>query len=340
MRKKLLRTAITLPVIGAISLLFANPIEDAKKETGIDLPEVEWRVPEAMQANGYINPDKMPQDSRYSEMVILGNMIINETTRYIGPQAEDESMRYAGNNLSCASCHALGGTKEYQSGFVGVYSRFPQYRAREDGINTLENRINGCMQRSLNGKPLPINSKEMRAMVTYMQWLSQGVPVGASVKGEGLIDIDYIDRAADPEKGKEIYAANCAMCHQEDGSGFVNPVHDTHGGAYYIYPALWGDDSYNTGAGMYRLMKAAAYIKHSMPQDRPGSLSLEEAYDVAAYINSQPRPVKEGLEADFPDRRVKPLDSPAAPHKEGFTEEDHRYGPYGPMDDYYNPDEE
>ena len=329
------RVAITALALLPLATMVANGFEKAvdkqKGATGIEGETYEWTLPEAMQPSGYIDESKMPEGSRYSEMVILGNKIINETTRYIGPQAEDEAMRYAGSNLSCGSCHAYGGTRQYQSAYVGVYSRFPQFRGRGDSISTLEDRINGCMQRSLNGKPLPNNSVEMKAMVTYMQWLSQGIPVGAKVEGQGLVDIPYLDRAADPELGEEVYLENCVACHQQDGSGIVNPVADTFGGAYYIYPPLWGDDSYNDGAGMYRLMKAAAYIYHNMPQDKPGTLSIEEAYDVASYINSKPRPQKEGMENDFPDRRIKPVDSPFAPFGDEFSEEEHRLGPFEQM---------
>ncbi len=178
---------------------------------------------------------------------------------------------------------------------------------------------------------MPLNAREMKAMVTYMQWLSQGVPVGAATKGQGLEKIAYISRAADPKKGKQIYMDKCAACHQENGQGLKN---DSGEGAYYAFPPLWGNDSYNTGAGMYRLIKAASYIKANMPKGA-ADLSLEEAYDVASYINSQPRPVKKNRDKDFPDRRVKPLDMDVGPYdaseKNKFSEQQHRYGPYEEM---------
>ena len=133
-------------------------------------------------------------------MVILGNKILNETSKYVGPQAKDPKKRFAGNNLSCSSCHANGGSVQNQSGFVGICARFPQYNARGDkvitladrinGCNargdkviTLADRINGCFERSMNGKRMPSDTPEMKAMLTYMQWLSQGVPVGAKIEG-------------------------------------------------------------------------------------------------------------------------------------------------------------
>ncbi|PAF47403.1 cytochrome C oxidase Cbb3 [Helicobacter sp. 12S02232-10] len=327
MRQPRLKILMLLPLIGVLGFGFDKNLEKEKEATGIDLPVQEWKLPAAMQEDGYIDESKMPKGSKYTEMVILGNKILNETTKYIGPQAKDPKKRYAGNNLSCSSCHAAGGTKPFQSAFVGIWGRFPQYRSRSDSINTLEDRINGCMQRSLNGKSLPLNSQEMKAMITYMQWLSQGIPVGAKVKGQGLVKMALLDRAADPKKGKVVYDEKCVACHQADGQGMKNT--DAKG-AYYIFPPLWGKDSYNTGAGMHRELKAAAYIKANMPQGNP-DLTDEEAYDVAAYINSQPRPVKKGGEKDFPDKRVKPVDAVTGPYLDKFPQKQHLFGPYKEM---------
>ncbi|MCE3037567.1 c-type cytochrome [Helicobacter sp. faydin-H20] len=326
------RFVIFLSCLVSMGFAIDHGLEKTKKATGINLPEVEWKLPEAMQEDGYIDESKMPKDSKYSEMVILGNKILNETSKYVGPQAKDPKKRFAGNNLSCSSCHANGGTVQYQSGFVGIFGRFPQYNARADKVITLQDRINGCFERSMNGKRMPDNALEMKAMIAYMQWLSQGVPVGAKIKGQGLQKVDFLSRAADPKRGAKVYVNKCAACHQEDGQGMKNTEST---GAYYVFPPLWGDDTYNTGAGMYRLIKAAAYIKGNMPKGDP-SLTLEEAYDVAAYINSQKRPVKANREQDFPDRRVKPLDMDVGPYdpaeKGKFSTKDHHYGPYAPMD--------
>ncbi|PAF43473.1 cytochrome C oxidase Cbb3 [Helicobacter sp. 11S03491-1] len=322
-----MKVLIILPLIVGIGFGFDKTISKEKGATGIDLPEQEWKLPPAMQEDGYVDESKMPKNSKYTEMVVLGNKILNETAKYIGPQAKDPKMRYAGNNLSCSSCHAAGGTKKYQSAFVGIWGRFPLYRARSDGIDTLEDRINGCMQRSLNGKALPVDSKEMKAIVTYMQWLSQGFLVGAKTKGQGLIKMPLLDRAADPKKGKIVFEEKCVACHQADGQGLKNP--DTNG-AYYLFPPLWGKDSFNTGAGMHRELKAAAYIKANMPQGNP-DLTDEQAYDVAAYINSQPRPVKAGGEKDFPDKRVKPVDAVSGPYPDKYPQKQHQFGPYKEM---------
>lgn len=314
--------------LASTCLLAIQPqVNKIKSQTGIKPLEVDWFVPAAIDDDGYIDESKLPKDSKYVQAVIYGNKIMNETAYIIGPQAKDKNMRYAGNNLSCSSCHAKGGTVPYEAGYIGIHARFPQYLARGDVVATIENRINGCMERSMNGKPLPINSKEMKAMVTYFHFLSQGVPVGAKVKGQGLVKVATLTKKADINKGKVIYNEQCVACHGENGEGLKN---DEQRGGYYIYPPLWGNDSYNTGAGMYRLIKAAQYIKHNMPKDA-ATLSDEEAYNVAAYINSQTRPIKKDRQKDFPDRRTKPLDMDVGPYDDDFSIDQHRYGPYDVM---------
>ncbi|MFY0744905.1 c-type cytochrome [Campylobacter sp. LH-2024] len=325
--KKKISVALTLLLFGSCAFALDQKLEKTKSATGINLPKAKWVLPEALNEDGTIDESKMPKDSKYAQMVIFGNKILNETSKYTGPQAKDPKKRFAGNNLSCSSCHAAAGSVPNQAGFVGIWGRFPQYNARADKVITLADRINGCYERSMNGKRMPENSPEMKAMLTYMQWLSQGVPVGAKIEGQSLKKIDYLTRAADPKKGKKIYMDKCAVCHQENGQGLKNE--DTKG-AYYIYPPLWGKDSYNTGAGMYRLIKAASYIKENMPQGDP-NLTLEESYDVAAYMNSQTRPIKPHRDQDFPDRKVKPLDMDVGPYDDSFSTTQHRYGPYKPM---------
>lgn len=295
-----------------------------KKQTGISLPAEKWRIPPALDEFGDLDPSKLP-DSPYGKEVLLGSKIMNETHKYLGPMAKDPKKRYAGNHLSCSACHAKGGTQMYESGYVGIYARFPQYNARADRIVTLQERINGCFQRSMNGKPLPVNSPEMRAMIAYMHYLSQGYQVGAKVEGQGLKVVNLIDRAADPVKGKAVYEEFCIACHGENGEGMKNP--DPTTGSYYIFPPVWGEDSYNTGAGMYRLIKAASFIKSNMPQGNP-ELTDEQAFDVASYINTKPRPIKENREADFPDRTVKAIDMDVGPYDDDFSVEQHRFGPY------------
>jgi thiosulfate dehydrogenase len=241
-------------------------------------------------------------------------------------------MRHAGNNLACSSCHQQGASKPFAMPWIGVTASFPQYRAREDDISTVEERVNGCMQRSMNGKPLPLDSREMKAYVAYIAFLSTGVPVGAQIEGAATLQSKVPNRRADPRAGQVVYQAKCQVCHGANGEGQrVGRVGDAQG---YTFPPLWGADSFNTGAGMNRMLMATRYIRQNMPlgaSHAAPQLNDDEAYDVAAYVLSQPRPVKANLEADFPARWNKPIDAAFPPYVLGFPPEQHRWGPFPPM---------
>jgi thiosulfate dehydrogenase len=271
-------------------------------------------------------------DGAHKEQILYGEKLIRETYSVVGPEVADPSMRYAGNNLACTSCHLDGGRRRLGLSFIGVREAYPANMARENEVRTLTQRINGCMERSMNGRPLRDDSDEIAAMIAYIGFLSDAKPDG--VDGRGMPPLDYLDRAADTARGGRVYADNCAVCHGEDGQGVRRgDVGDAQG---YLYPPLWGDDSFNTGAGMHRLIKSARFIRANMPfgvtHDAP-LLSVDDAWDVAAYINAQPRPEKAGLDRDFPDRSRKPVDAPFPPFDDAFPLEQHILGPYQPMID-------
>lgn len=254
-----------------------------------------------------------------------GEKLVKETYKYF--QREDGSN--INNQLACASCHINGGTQAYGIPFIGVTKFFPAFMARENEERTIEQRINGCFERSMNGEALDVDSEEMQAMVAYMEHLSQDIKVeGERIKGQMTPDLGELpDRAADLEKGQAVYDLHCMACHMPDGQGMKLPRSDKG----YLYPPLWGDDSYNDGAGMHRLLTAAKFIRANMPQGTTHEnplLTVEEAYDVAAYINSLERPVKEGKERDFPDLSKKPKDAPFPPYDDDISQEQHKYGPY------------
>lgn len=264
--------------------------------------------------------------SKNSEMVKYGKALITETYKYLGPDVKDPKMRFAGNHLSCKNCHLNAGTKENSGGYVGVIYRYPQFRARLNKISTIEDRVNDCMERSLNGKHLEKESKEMKAIVSYMTWLSSKIPEGTKkVKGQGFVKLPLLDRAASPEKGKQVFLKNCMACHGIQGQGLKSGD-----GKGYLFPPLWGKDSFNNGAGMHRLLTASAFIKSNMPLGT-ANLSVEDAYDVASYINSQERPIKKGLEKDYPNLKIKQVDAPYPPFGDKFSLEKHKYGPYKDM---------
>tara|TARA_B110000285_G_scaffold222658_1_gene277124 strand:+ start:479 stop:1531 length:1053 start_codon:yes stop_codon:yes gene_type:complete len=265
-----------------------------------------------------------------NEQVAYGRKLITKTADVIGPLSSNP---FAGNNLNCSSCHLDGGGKPFAAPFVTVPSQFPQYRARENKLGTIQERVNGCMQRSMNGNPLPLQGNEMNAIVAYMEWLSYGKQRGKKVQGNKFVTINFPHRQVDLKHGEEIYTTHCQLCHMQDGQGVKNLNSFT-----YQYPPLWGNDSYNDGAGMHRVLTAAQFIKGNMPlgttAERP-LLTDDEAYDVAGYINSFSRPVKPKKEMDFPDRTKKPMSTPYGPWSDDFSSIQHKYGPFNEIAEFY-----
>lgn len=210
---------------------------------------------------------------------------------------------YVGNGLNCTSCHLNGGTTAYASPWVGIWGVFPEYRSRNAKVNTLQERINDCFQRSMNGKPLPVDGDEMHAILSYMWWLSKDVPTGVDADGRGFKRIKLPDPArVDPARGSQLYAGKCSACHGIDGQG-----QNAADGAY-LFPALWGPKSFNIGAGMARLGNAAAFTKSNMPLGSGNSLSDQDAIDIAAYFTRQPRPDFAAKSQDWP-KGDKPADA-------------------------------
>lgn len=281
-----------------------------------------WSVPEV---------GALPYDA-HGMLVRRGRDLITATYAHIGPNVAGRAYRYAGNSLACGHCHLNAGTKKYGLPIFGLSEDFPAYSARSGAEISLEDRINGCMTRSMNGRPLPLASPEMRAIVAYINFLSIGVRKGQQLSGLGSGTMPELDRPADPARGRPIYRRVCEGCHNVDGSGVRR---STSGAALgYVFPPLWGDESFNDGAGMDRLITAANFIHSNMPDGVDylyPQLSPEEAWDVAAYMISQPRPHRAGAEQDFPNLLHKPVDTPYGPYADGFSEEQHKYGPFGPI---------
>lgn len=275
--------------------------------------------------------DKLADDE-YGRLVRYGHELTTRTFAHIGPEVKDPKMRYAGNNLACSSCHQENATKPFAMPWIGVTAAFPQYRGREDDIQTVEDRVNGCMQRSMAGKPLPLDSREMKAYLTYTHFLSREIPVGAKVEGAATMQSKPPNRRADLAAGAKVYVEKCQVCHGENGEGKrVGVPGDALG---YQFPPVWGEDSFNTGAGMNRIIMAMRFIKHNMPLGANHTttvLSDEEAFDVAGLIVSKPRREKANLEADFPARWNKPIDAAFPPYVWDASPDQIKYGPFPPL---------
>ncbi len=310
---------ISLLLLGMIALITVHP-QVLKTIEGS--PKSPWKAKDPLT--------DLPDD----EKVRYGHALISESYRHIGPLASVPGKRYAGNHLSCQNCHLGAGTVRGSASFVGVYDRFPQFRGRENKIGTLAERINGCMERSMNGRAMPENGEEIQAMIAYMKWLSEEVPEEQEAEYQGFVNLDFPRVKADLVKGEQIYITHCQRCHQDDGQGLRSNALQK-----YIYPPLWGADSFNHGAGMHRVITAAQFIKANMPYreaswEQP-KLTDEEAYHVAAFINSFGRPQKSNPEADFPDKLLKPVSTPYGPWTDPFSAEQHKYGPFQPIMAYY-----
>ena len=279
--------------------------------------------------------DAIAEIPNMSETVKKGYYLIAETSKYMGPNAESPEDRYSGNNLACANCHLQKGAQAGSGSWVGILERFPQFGGRGNKIGTIQDRINGCMERSMNGKMIPVDSDKMAAIVAYMDWLGEEVPEDRKAEFKGYPKIKIPNVAVDLEKGRAVYQKECFICHGENGAGVLNAVD----GKSYTYPPLWGPDSFNDGAGMNRVITSAEFIKSNMPYlqatwDNP-KLSDEEAYHVAGFINSFSRPQKENKENDYPNKKLKPVSTPYGPWADDFSPEQHKYGPFPPIMEYY-----
>ena len=273
----------------------------------------------------------LPRDGR-GALIREGRDLITATYAYVGPNVADAAKRYAGNNLACTNCHLSAGTRKFAIPLFGIYGDFPQYSARTGGSVSIEDRINECFTRSLNGRAMPVDAPEMRAIVAYIDFLSTGVPPGQQLPGLGAGMMPELSRAADPARGRPVYARMCVTCHNTDGSGIPNSRAAPALG--YMMPPLWGPESFNDGAGMARLITFANFVHFNMPHGADylnPQLTEEEAWDVAAYVLSQPRPQRAGLSRDFPDLLSKPVDASYGPYADGFSEQQHKYGPFGPI---------
>jgi thiosulfate dehydrogenase len=197
------------------------------------------------------------------------------------------------STLRCVSCHLDEGRRAFAMPWVGVYGRFPQYRSRSGRVARIENRINDCIERSLNGTALPVAGDDMRDIVSYLSWLSRGTASGVRLHGTGIDSLAPV--AADTGRGRAVYTQHCARCHAPDGGGLLgHPVANPG-------PPLWGDRSFNIGSGMARVRVMAAFAQRQMPFDAPGTLTVQEAFDVAAFIGARPRPDYPPKQFDWPN---------------------------------------
>ena len=236
-----------------------------------------------------------------ADEIIYGKRLLADTARLLPDNV--------GAAMNCNSCHLLDGKIDAANGYINTVNFYPRVMPRAGKEVDLEMRINGCFQRSMNGKPLDREGREMKAMIAYMDWLRQGVAKDhrVDIVNAGAIDESLVP---DPENGKAIYALKCAACHGTDGEGMRDQFGDI------IFPPLWGEESFNIGAGLARTYKAAQFVKWAMPPSmhldgqlgQGGVLSDQEAIDVSEYFTHMPRPDFAPKVNDWPNGK-KPKDA-------------------------------
>lgn len=287
-----------------------SPSTQEKKPT-IDVKKISWMAPDIEDVNDI--------------QILYGRELVMHTSYFFGPNGK---LAKVTNGMNCQNCHLEAGTKVYGNNYAMVASTYPKFRPRSGQIESVEKRVRDCFERSLNGKPPSDSSKEMQAIVAFIKWVGSEVIEKNKPDGTGIYDLPVLNRSADPEKGKLVFTTKCVSCHGANGEGVPNSDFTE-----YTYPPLFGKHSYNTGAGLFRMSRLAGYVKMNMPQ--PASylapqLTDEEAWDVAAFINTQSRPVM-NIKKDWPDISKKPFDHPFGPYADAFSEEQHKFGPFGPI---------
>ena len=215
------------------------------------------------------DPDALPTGP-VGVSIKLGHDIIVDTKKYLPNNVSSD--------MSCAACHLGAGTVRRGGSFVGTYARFPQWNKRAKRVIMLQDRLAECFLYSMNGTPPSYSSKEMIAMVSYIAYLSRDVPVGQSQPKDDRFLVPLPPTTPDVHHGAAIYAQKCEMCHGANGSGNAT------------FPPLWGEKSFNNGAGMAHIDRMAGFVRYNMPKNAPGSLSLDDAYDVAQFVLNHDRP--------------------------------------------------
>lgn len=216
----------------------------------------------------------MPSDA-FGAMVRNGERIFMHTRQYAG--------QYVGNDLDCVSCHLDAGRRADAVPLWGAWGMYPEYRSKNGHVNTFAERLQDCFMFSMNGKAPPADSEAIVALSSYAFWLAQGAPIGMKLSGAGYLDLGAPAQAPDYRRGEAVFARACALCHGADGSG-------QKAAGVFVFPPLWGAGSFNWGAGMQAVNTAAGFIKANMPFSRGGTLTDQDAWDVAYFMDAHERP--------------------------------------------------
>lgn len=279
------------------------------------IPADAWKVPDMAT----IPAGKQGDAIRY------GRELLAHTAEYFGPKG---SIAQITNGMNCQNCHLDAGTRLFGNNYASFIASYPKMSFRSGKMSPASSRIAECFERSLNGKVPDTASREVQSILAYMKWLGKDVPKKAKLFGAASEKLAFMDVAADPAKGKAVFIQKCQSCHGQTGEGLLAADKKS-----FQYPPLWGKHSYNDGAGMYRLTNFAGFVKNNMPYgatyENP-QLTDEEAWNVAAFVNSQPRPHKDQHQ-DWTNLSKKPIDFPFGPYADHFSEKQHKFGPFKPI---------
>lgn len=282
-------------------------------------PKPKWIIPDTSEIT---DPDQ-------AKLIKYGRSLIANTSYYFGPKGV---IAHKSNGLNCQNCHLNAGTKLDGNNFSLTAVGYPRFKERSGSVETIVKKVEDCFERSLSGTSIDSSSREMKAFVAYLEWIGKNVKKGTKPAGSGIEELTFLDRPADTATGRAVYVSKCQVCHGKNGEGLLNGS-----GTAYTYPPLWGAHSYNIGASIYRLSKFAGFVKHNMPYnaDKSAQLTSDQAWDVAAFVNSQYHPYK-NVNADWPKLATKPYDYPFGPYADNlFSKDQRKYGPFGPIKKYY-----
>ncbi len=315
-RRLLFLVTVSAVLIVVVLAATVNKYHTVNKDPGLSFTEgFLWEAPDTSRIP--LTDDGM--------LIRYGRDLIANTSYYLGPKGRVAAIT---NGMNCQNCHLDAGTRSWANNYSAVFSTYPRFRERSGTVENIYKRVNDCIDRSLNGHPIDTMGREMQAISAYIIWLGQKVPRNIKPLAAGIRDLAFLDRSADPIRGQAVYVQKCQRCHGDDGQGLLNPDSIS-----YQYPPLWGKNSYNTGAGLFRMSRFAGYVRDNMPFDAPNNsapLTDEQAWDVAAFVNSQPRSTKD-YSKDYPNIAGKPIDHPVGPFKDNFSAEQHKYGPFDPI---------
>jgi thiosulfate dehydrogenase len=280
------RRAIALAAALAALLLVSVPYRIAaqsSRQPDLEAIDRAWSDPGLdVETPGAAMPFAPPPEAD------IPNDVFGETIRRgmaIFTDTGNEAKTYVGSGLNCSSCHLDRGRRAGSAPMWAAWVRYPRFRAKNGVVNTMTMRIQGCFRFSMNGTPPPDDSEIITALQTYFYWLARGAPTGGNLAGAGFPRLAEPAEAPSLTCGATVFSGKCAACHGSNGEG-----RRVTGGLGYQFPPLWGAASYNWGAGMTSVATAAAFVRANMPYGLRDALTVQEAWDVAMFVDSHERP--------------------------------------------------